>query len=788
MDHHHQRTIVPVAAISTVEMVTGPPVQKPIPEDYVLADFVLRAIDSKEGRDLEFVLKAYLDFLVMPTGSPGKCFFVEMRGLTSASVPVLQEYDLDELIRKVHHSETQSQLVAAIKETGVYARGITGVEEILLRGVVSNPTASSLAQLLAWPMKEQAETYSMLFPSTIDTSYCTSVRNTLRNLSEFTHKAETGLPWLVDALRMKARDIMAALEGDLSPKLSRLDLRISALRREISGIESKTKQIPRSERHGPKEAETRDLLRARQTALDRDLKRRDKTVSESETLKSELSETLNAVLSELEVSHEMILAFRKSIDSIEATVGSLDVPEDGIRLLVPVIIAGLSKKGRLDMVVYPPSILIPGTQKAGRRKDFTDSLISASEELAQIAAWCEEQISNDVTLKKSIRDSSEVRNLLALKNTRAAIGEGVKLLLADGFANEPAVNQIETLLSGVPEHSLTLDATPPAGTELIPGKASDCTLILHVRDENDTPVNHPVLETADIKAEGNQQGVIRVRLWAGLHRASISGAGHRSKSIEFSLQSGTDVVIPVALSPLSREEEIEKELDQLVGRAERIDQVRKRLADAFGAQGETMLSIPAYRSSLVELLVDLGYDPESWISEAKKKKGMVKRFLKRDDRADALRRDILRIAEESKRSGGIMLFSGLLVQLDAKGWTTDMNEVTSIIGGLSRDGLIEGLATIEGGARLVKFVPVGLTDDPQKVLSLAAEKDGHLTPEDVVLSLGWTEERVRNALNLLVANGVAKVQKSYSQSTQYWFPGLRMRPAREQESQKDETT
>jgi hypothetical protein len=163
---------------------------------------------------------------------------------------------------------------------------------------------------------------------------------------------------------------------------------------------------------------------------------------------------------------------------------------------------------------------------------------------------------------------------------------------------------------------------------------------------------------------------------------------------------------------------------------------------------------------------------------------MIKRFLKRDDRVDALRRDILRIAEQSTQSGGIMLFSALLVRLDAMGWTTDSNEVTSIIDGLSHDGLIEGVTVIEGGARLIKFVPVGLTDDPQKILGLAAMKDGRLTPEDVVVGLGWREERVRNALGLLVSNGVAKVQKSYSQSTQYWFPGLRTRPAREQDSER----
>ena len=57
-------------------------------------------------------------------------------------------------------------------------------------------------------------------------------------------------------------------------------------------------------------------------------------------------------------------------------------------------------------------------------------------------------------------------------------------------------------------------------------------------------------------------------------------------------------------------------------------------------------------------------------------------------------------------------------------------------------------------------------------LRLAAQNDGKLTLEDAVIGLGWTEERVHNALNLLVNNGVAKEQRSYSKSTQYFFPGL----------------
>jgi hypothetical protein len=151
---------------------------------------------------------------------------------------------------------------------------------------------------------------------------------------------------------------------------------------------------------------------------------------------------------------------------------------------------------------------------------------------------------------------------------------------------------------------------------------------------------------------------------------------------------------------------------------------------------------------------------------------MVKRLLKRDDREDGLRRDILRMAEESKKFGGIMLFSELLVRLDDLGWSTGSDEIEDIINDMSKEGLIRGLSPLESGALLVEFVPVALTSDPQMILDLAAQQEGKLTIEEAVIGLEWTEERVRNALNLLINNGVAKEQRSYSKSTQYFFPGL----------------
>lgn len=121
------------------------------------------------------------------------------------------------------------------------------------------------------------------------------------------------------------------------------------------------------------------------------------------------------------------------------------------------------------------------------------------------------------------------------------------------------------------------------------------------------------------------------------------------------------------------------------------------------------------------------------------------------------------------------MFSEFLVRLDSLGWATKSKEIENIVTSMANEGLIQGMTRLENGTRLVKFIPVELTRDPTQVLGLAAKRDGRLTIEDVVVGLGWTEDRVTNALDLLTENGVAKVQRSYSEGTIYWFPGFRGR-------------
>jgi len=440
--------------------------------------------------------------------------------------------------------------------------------------------------------------------------------------------------------------------------------------------------------------------------------------------------------------------------------------------MIPFIMVGFSKKGRLRVVVYPPSYLSSIDQQVGRRRDYVHPL-TANSGLSSITDELTRRANSDVGFRNFLRTSSKRNNLLAIGITRSLIREGGKSLQSDGLVKRNLLDEISGIISGFPESKKK--PMKPSKVSTLSGADATCFVRFHVHDDSGKPIEGALLELGAFLLRSDAGGVIKASLPKSRYEGVIRANDYHDKPLEFTLSSTSNLVIPVTLDPFSDEERLKIRLDKLMERARYIDEIRDGLRDAFLKQGRTLLSIPAYRSAFEELLTELGYEPESWIAEATKKKGMVKRLLKRDDRFEGLRRDILRLAQDSKESGGIMMFSEFLVRLDSLGWATKSKEIENIVTSMTKEGLIQGMTRLENGTRLVKFIPVELTRDPTQVLGLAAKRDGRLTIEDVVVDLGWTEERVTNALDLLAENGVAKVQRSYSKSTIYWFPGFRGR-------------
>jgi len=772
MDLNRRNLIVPVTATRRLQLAGGQPMEQAVPEDYVIAAMVLRALERREGRNLEFILKSYLPVVIVPSPELNRYFLVEQLGLTSETIQEINSPNLNKLQEQVRKADTSEELLKCLNTTRDEIKKILDTSSSTIVGLLAGLAARGVGRLLDRPLSTTFEEFSVVLTGVISKSEFDKSIKTVQDTSVVLNTIEGELTELVNNIQSRIESLVGTQKESATPVLSRLVLRIASLEKQIEDIESERVKVSagKSIDRRDKLEELDQQLAARKSALSRDQKHQSEIVSNladtsqdlsigSDKLAAESKTVLNQLRNQHTALTDMLITLRLAEEDSEKSV-----------ILIPFFLVGFSKKDQLQIEVYPLSHLQSNGERVSRRRDFVDIFESPSRSIDAISSLLEDLASKDVALRKFIRDSSQDYNILANTKARELIHSGAEALLGDALVKRPLIQELDNLLSSIPETKLRKQKR-----RLITHVMSDdslCNVKFHIHNEAGKPIDNAELELGALSLKSDTSGVISAQLPRSHYDGTVRASGFIEKSIEFSLTSTDDVVIPIVIVPLSHEEQIILRLDELVERARRLDMIRERLWDAFESQGSTLLGIPAYRNALIELLSELGYEPESWISEAKKKTGMVKRLLKRDDRVDGLRRDILRMAEESKKAGGIMLFSELLVRLDDLGWSTGSEEIEVIISNMSKEGLIQGLSPLESGTLLVEFVPVALTTDPQLILDLAAQSDGKLTLEDAVISLGWTEERVRNALNLLLNNGVAKEQRSYSKSTQYFFPGL----------------
>jgi hypothetical protein len=753
MDLGRWNLIVPATATRRLQLAGGQPMEQAVPEDYVMAGMVMRAIEQREGREIEFILKCYLPVVIVPAPFENRSFLIELFGLTSESLTHHKQFDASSVLENLKTGE----LLESIKDARRLISPLRSSSRSTLLGLMSGLMSRGVAQILERPLGNTIEDYAVPLTGLLGQKEFTRSLELLRETADTISSVDEVITQFVDIIATRVENTVGVKETASAPTLSRLELRITSLEKQIVEMESELRaiEVSSSDKKKSRIKDLRKTMDSRKAALQRDLTKRDGLLSEIQDTARDLlieRDGLLAVLTDLSVPL-----------SIENT------GDKGTLIMLPFFLIGFSKKGQLGVEVYSLSQLVNTGDKVSRRRDFVDGFESPTRAIGAVASLLSERANNDVALRKFIRDSSQNYDLLAVKEARSAILNGAESLLGDGLVKKPLIAELKEIISGVPETK----AKRRKRRLTVTSDGSLCRVRFHIQDEAGRPVEHAELDLGVLQAKSDSNGAIVVSLPMSNYEGIVNAPGYFEKTVEFTLTSTSDVAIPIIVNSLSHEDQLSVRLDELVDRSRRLDMIRERLWEVFEKQGSTLLGIPAYRTALVELLSELGYEPESWIAEAKKKSGMVKRLLKRDDRTDGLRRDILRMASDSKQFGGIMLFSELLVRLDESGWGTHPDEIEDILEDMAKEGLIQGLSTIEGGALMVEFVPVALTDDPQQILSLAATKDGRLSIEDAVVNLEWTEERVKNALELLINNGVAKEQRSYSKSTQYWFPGLR---------------
>jgi len=776
MDLHGKRLIIPVTATRHLTIAGGPPMVQAIPEEYVFAANALLFLNMSKGEDLEFLMKAYLPIRLIPL-SRSACAFVDMLGLISSQIKLFKPDDIKELIAELEDAQNPNS-IGRISEKMIEAliKAATAKPKSVV-GLIGGHHVDSLSGLTQWPTNSSLEPYAFILPTIVNEHNIAIISDSMKQVHEFLTILREITRKFDETLDRHVSFLSAKTSSSVSGRLLRLEERLKTLEDEISYLESRKeqfssrKEITSESKKRIDEIESR--LKARKTAYERDLERKKQiegNVSETTESLSQTQEKLRSTIKKVWIDIEKM---KKEYDLITGQFASGEDSDEEEYLLIPLYLAGLSKKGQLRVEIIPPKQLLDDPEKVSLRRDFAYPFATAKSQSDVLIKILTERANQDIGFRKKIRDASRDRNLLALEPSRKILNEGAGLLLADGLAKQSEIQELEAYLAQVPTQAFEVKAPRRDKTEATSGDV--CKVVFSIYDDSGSPVENATLEIGAIRLQTNSSGRAEAILGLSNYEGIVQARGYRKKTFDFTLNKAGDIVLPLVLSELSHEEKLDDELNTLVGRAERISLIKSRLIEAFDKHGDTLLQIPAYRKVLVEMLSELGLEPESWIAEAKKQRGMMQRLLRRDERQERMRRDILRIADESKQAGGIMLLSELILRMDSFGWEISSDTLEDIIKDMSKEGLLEGITSLDNGTRLVKFIPVALTDDPQKILNLASQKDGRISIEEAVVELGWTEERVTIALNLLVSKGVAKIQRSFSRSTQYWFPGLKGR-------------
>ena len=777
MEPEGKQVIVPVTATRPLHIAGGPPMIQAIPEEYVLAANALLFLNSKKGDDLEFMMKAYLPIKVIAL-STSECAFIGMLGLISSQLRLFKVQNPQLLVESLEH-ETRVDHVEnlAAKMTALLAE-IASAKPKAISGLVGGHHVASLATLLQWPAASRTEPYAFVVPYVMVEENVNAIGERIQSGFAHLKALRDTVKRFDDLMDIRVKEITRKSVNFSADKLARLRERLKTLEGEIEYLESRAEQLSaRESTHETKERleGIQSQLKSRKVAFARDQEKK-RSLEEQVSLdtttltnaQDQLRKTIKAVWLEIE-------KVKREYESIVANRPPSETAGADEYLLVPLLIAGLSKKGQIRIEIVPPQQTGEDNEKVGMRRDFVYPFLDSAPIAKVLVQILSERANRDITLRKVLRDASRERNLFSLERPRSMIIEGAELLMADGYAKQSEVQELKEYISQIPVQKMKY--VSPAGNR---SEGHDvCNVVFSIVDDEGSAVDGARLEIGAIRLESKSSGRIEVALPLSNYEGVVEAKGFHRKTFDFTLSKPGDIVVPIVLSELSHEEKLDQELNSLVERAERLNLIRARLGEAFEKHGDTLLQIPAYRNVLVELLSNLGLEPESWIAQAKNQRGMVKRLLRRDEREERMRRDILRIAEESKQEGGIMLLSELLLRMDDLGWEIASDALEELLREMSKEGLLEGTTSLENGAKLVKFIPVSLTDDPQRIIALASQHEGKITIEEAVLDLDWTEERVRNALDLLVEKGVAKLQKSFSRSTQYWFPGLKHQERRE---------
>jgi len=213
-----------------------------------------------------------------------------------------------------------------------------------------------------------------------------------------------------------------------------------------------------------------------------------------------------------------------------------------------------------------------------------------------------------------------------------------------------------------------------------------------------------------------------------------------------------------------------KELEQMINN---ISEVKKQLKKFEKKYGDKIADSKEYYDKLASLREELGLPTEigryDW-----KEAPSLKDKLTGKGFYDVLANEILELGQKlTPENGGIIAVGELFTQLNKvrPGRMVSIDDMRRSIDKLINSQLLPPYRVLDSGVKILEFTTVEFSQDHDIILNYAS-RDGFITKENLLMKTDWTEERIDRSLKFFEEQGIARVDRSYSEGTKYWFPGL----------------
>ena len=210
-----------------------------------------------------------------------------------------------------------------------------------------------------------------------------------------------------------------------------------------------------------------------------------------------------------------------------------------------------------------------------------------------------------------------------------------------------------------------------------------------------------------------------------------------------------------------------------------IEKLEVKLTEFAKKHQHEIQTDPVFRQRFLAMCAPLGIDPLA------SKKSFWGQMLGMGDFYHELAVKVAEVCLASRsRNGGIMSVTeiqSILTKRKTRLGTVSANTNNAKISTQDIQVAVQKLSKLGGGFRtvqagtstLVISVPTELDHDHMQVMAVAAANDNNtgITVDLVQVGTGWTRERTERALELLLQQGMAWLDK-YKGDTYYWFPSV----------------